>query len=138
MNQPFTMPADPLDLEIDPGVPVRSLKTPEECTAALMRLENDMAVIRGQIARAEENPEDVRPGWRTRAQGAMRWKKRTAKAIHVHAATLASSKRPPVDERRKVLLAIIHDEIGPLEFARIMGVAAERRPDMFDEPGREP
>ena len=68
----------------------------------------------------------------------MRWKKLTAKAIRVHANAMASSRRPPIDERRKVLLAIIHDEIGKAEFDRIMAVAAERRPDVFGETGREP
>ncbi len=129
-------PADPLDLEIEPGMPVRFLKTQGECTAALMRLENETAIIRAQIARAEENPEGVRPGWRTRAQGALRWKKLTAKAIKAHALTLAVPRRPPDDERRKVLISIIKGEIGQTEFDRIMTVAASQRPDMFDAPGR--
>jgi hypothetical protein len=137
MNQSFTLPADPLDLEIEPGIPVRSLKTRAECDAALMRIENDAARIRAQIARAEEDPDGVRPGWRTRAQGAMRWKKLTAKAIRAHAIALATPKRAPIEERRKVLLAIIHDEIGATEFDRIVALAAERRPDVFGEPGRE-
>jgi hypothetical protein len=101
-----------------------------------MRLENDMAIIRGQIARAEENPDGVRPGWRTRAQGALRWKKLTAKAIRAHAATLVVSTRQPAEERRKVLLSIIHDEIGEAEFDRIRGVAAARYPELFGAPGR--
>ena len=125
-------PTDPLDLEIEPGMSVRSLKTQGECTAALMRLENETAIIRAQIARAEENPDGARPGWRTRAQGAMRWKKLTAKAIKAHALTLAAPRRPPIDERRKVLLAVIFDEIGQAEFQRIKGVAAARHPGLFD------
>jgi len=138
MIRHLAAPADPLDLEIDPGVPVRSLKSPRDCTAALMRLENDMAIIRSQIANAEENPEDVRPGWRTRAQSAMRWKKLTAKAIKAHALTLASPSRPPIDERRKVLLAVIYDEIGEAEFERIKGIAAARHPGLFDSVEVEP
>lgn len=123
---------DPLDLEIAPGVPVRALETPEDCTHALMLLENDMAVIRGQIARSEENPDDVRPGWRTRAQGALRWKKLTVKTVRAHAASLH---RPADEDRRKVLLSIIKTEVGQAEFDRLMAVAATKRPDLFEVDG---
>lgn len=135
----YPVVTDPLDLEIEPGVPVRALISLDECTSARMRLENEMAVIRGQIARSEENPDDARPGWRTRAQGALHWKKLTVKAINAHTVTLqramppvqSASAKQHMDDRHRVLIDLLRIEVGEDRFAEVVAIAKERYPALF-------
>lgn len=104
-----------------------------------MRLENEMAVIRRQIARSEENPDDVRPGWRTKAQGALRWKKLTVKAINAHVLTLRKASTPVrsvaakqhMDDRHRVLIDLLRIEVGEDRFAEVVALAKERYPALF-------
>lgn len=123
----------PFDLEVWPGKTVRQLASRGECQQALFRLEMDMADITAQIARDEAEPGLHPPGWRTRAQNAMRWKKRVKTAI----ADFAKRYDPPsapAATKRKLLLDVIKDELGADEFDRLVGIAKGRHPHAF---GRE-
>lgn len=132
MNRPFTMPvpSDPLDLIVEGDTTVRDLKTREECEAEALRLEMDIEGIIAQIAESEADPGHRGPGWRTRAQSAIRWKKRVRSAIKNHAATL-SVRRPKPDDKQRVLIDTIRLELGEDEFARLVAVAKSRHPQLF-------
>lgn len=135
MNRPFTMPvpSDPLDLIVEGDTTVRDLKTREECEAEALKLEMDIEGIIAQIAQSEADPGHRAPGWRTRAQSAIRWKKRIRSAIKNHAATLnpARSKPPKPDDKQRVILDTIRLELGEEEFARLVAVAKSRHPQLF-------
>lgn len=133
-GSPFTAAADPLDLEIEPGLRVRDLPTREECTAAVMRIDMEIDGIIAQIADAEANPSRRSPGWRTRAQSAIRWKKRVRAAINAHATAMAAG-RPHLDDKRQVILDTIRFEIGADEFERLVAVAKSRYPHLFGGSG---
>mgnify|MGYP006894104620 CR=1 FL=1 len=81
---------DPLDLEVESGtgITVRDLETVAQCTSHLMKIDDDLAVMRSQIARHEEDPTSRPAGWRSRVQNAMSHKKRVRKAITTHAQTM--------------------------------------------------
>jgi hypothetical protein len=134
ITKPAFYSADPLAYEIKPGVTVGDLKTKEECTVAIWGLERERDKILGQIATDEARPAmDRRPGWRTKAASALRWKKRIISAIHTHAGTLVPP-RPPKSSsevRANVILNIIRDEVGPREFERLIDLAKASRPDVF-------
>lgn len=132
MNQPLTMPAptDPLDLIVEGDTTVRDLATREECEAEALRLEMDIERIIAQIAQSEADPARRGPGWRTRAQSAIRWKKRVRSAIKNHAATL-SVRRPKPDDKQRVIVDTIRLELGEDEFARLVAGAKSRHPQLF-------
>ena len=122
----------PFDLEILPGKTVRQLASRDECQAALFQIENDLLTIQNQIAGAEANPASVAPGWRTRAQTAIRWKKRIRTAI----VDFAKGYEPvptPTGTKRKLILDVIKDELGADEFDRLIGIAKQRHPHAFKE-----
>lgn len=122
---------DPLDIEIEPGFRVRQLCTPAECATAILKIENDMSLIAGQIARAEANPEMVSPGWRTKAQNAQRWKKRTIKAIREHGISLAKTTIGEKERRRQYILKVIEDEVGTEAMDRYVALTRQRYPSAF-------
>lgn len=124
---------DPLDIQIEPGVTVRDLKTPEQCTSAILKLDLQMSRIQSQIARAEADPTSVQPGWRTRAQGAMRWKKRAIKAINVYSIALA--KQAAGTSRGTLILRVIREDIGEALFEAYVETAKMRYPEAFAEGG---
>jgi hypothetical protein len=124
---------EPLDLEVVPGIKVRDLATRKECDDALMRLSLDMESIQAQIARAEEDPSTVLPGWRTRAQSAIRWKKRIKAAITARALTLRRPPDLPSTARAEILLDTFRQELGDAEFERIREMARAQYLRAFDE-----
>lgn len=125
---PFNV-QDPLDLEIEPGFPVRNLKSAEECASALIKLDMDIESIIAQIGRSEADPDYKPKGWRTRAQSAIRWKKRVRKAIVTYASVFSTG-RPQVDDKRQAILATIEQEIGEAEFERLVSLAKDRHPHL--------
>ena len=128
-----TTQADPLDLEIEPGFRVRDLNTVEECAAALIKLDMEIEKIISQIGRSETNPGDRPKGWRTRAQSAIRWKKRVRSAVLSYR-TMLTPTRPParsqVNDKRQAILDTIQREIGDAEFERLVQIAKDRNPDL--------
>ncbi len=120
---------DPMSLEIQPGFQVRDLTTPEECASALLRLDDEMASIRHQIAVAEERPAAAYPGWRMKAQNALSMKKRIARAIRTYASTMAAT-RPGINEKRQAILDTIKRELGDAEFDRLVALAKDRSPHL--------
>lgn len=131
MKPPYQPITDPLDFEIEPGRRVRDLSTPEECASATLRLEMDMESILAQIGRAEADPDRVEPGWRTRAQTALRWKKRIRKAVLSYRQVLVS--QPGRDARRRAILDTIREEVGDEAFDAYVDLARGRRPSAFAE-----
>lgn len=120
---------DPLDLEIEPGFRVRDLNTVEECAAALINLDMEIENIISQIGRSEASP-DLKPkGWRTRAQSAIRWKKRVRKAVFTYRATLTPT-RPQITDKRQAILDAIKAEIGDAEFDRLVQIAKDHNPNL--------
>lgn len=119
----------PLDLEVSPGIRVRDLKSRTECADAMFRIELDMESIQAQIGRAEADPALAAPGWRTKAQSAIRWKKRIKAAIYNYAASLEAL--PPVTAKHKALIDTFKVELGADEFERIFAIAKMRYPDAF-------
>jgi hypothetical protein len=120
---------DPLDLEVEPGVKVRDLNTPEKCATAKMELDMEIETIASQIRHSEANPGHRPSGWRARAQGALRWKKRIRRAIVAYAPTL-SGPRTGVDDRQRTILDTIRTEIGDDEFDRLVALAKARHPHL--------
>jgi len=120
---------DPLDIEVQPGTRVRDLKSVDECTSAILVIEHDMAKIMAQIGRAEADPDTVEKGWRTRAQGAMRWKKKARRAVMAHAQTLAHGSIGTAD-KRQAILRTIKAAIGADEFNRLVLLAQMQNPDL--------
>lgn len=135
MNTPLTS-FDPLDLEVAPGLRVRDLSSRAQCDEAMLRIAMDMESIVAQIGRAEEDPTLAAPGWRTKAQSAIRWKKRTKAAVHQFAQTFDPAPAPTaVTAKRKAIIDTFKDELGADEFERIIAVAKARHPAAF--AGRE-
>lgn len=122
---------EPFDLEVEPGKTVRQLTNRIECQQALFKLDLDMASIQAQIAAAEAAPDTVEPGWRTRAQSAIRWKKRTRIAI-MDFAKRFEPVATPTATKRKLLLDVIKDDLGADEFDRLVGIAKARHPSVFN------
>jgi hypothetical protein len=132
--------ANPGALEIEPGTTVADLKSREECERARFLLETAIDSIMSQINRSEEeiaagNPPE--PGWRTRAQNAIRWKRRTIRAIADHAARLSSPKAGvPEGARRQAILDVVEDYLAPDEFADLVQMAKTQHPELWpSEPG---
>ncbi|WP_275790461.1 hypothetical protein [Pararhizobium gei] len=126
---------DPMDIEIEPGIRVRDLTTTEDCEASIIIIERDRDKICAQIATAEETP-GIRPaGWRTRAQSALRWKKRVLKAVRAHqvglptAVAMASSAKRR--DRRQILLDVILDDIGEAAVDAYVTAARAKYPEAF-------
>jgi hypothetical protein len=131
MNQSFT-DFDPLNLEVVPGTKVRDLPSPEACASALLRIEMDMESINAQIAAAEASPKLAAPGWRTKAQSALRWKKRIYKAVQAFAKTFDATPSPTT-VKRKLILDTVRDELGDAEFDRLVAIAIDKHPEVFAE-----
>lgn len=129
MNQPLTN-FDPLDLEVAPDVKVRDLKSRAECTEAMLRIDMDMESIQAQIGRAEADPTLAAPGWRTKAQSAIRWKKRIKTAVHVFAQSF-DMPPPLLSAKRKAIIETFKNELGADEFERIIAIAKVRYPAVF-------
>lgn len=130
MKVGFFDAVDPMDLEIEPGgMRVRDLASAEQCAAAMMKIDMEIESILAQIARAEADPDRARPGWRTRAQGAIRWKKRTRHAIQTLATTLRVS-RPTLADKHKAILDTIERELGSDQYERLVALAKERNPHL--------
>lgn len=127
---------EPFDLEVEPDVTVRQLQSREQCQAAMFKIDMDMEGIQAQIASAEANPDAVEPGWRTRAQSAIRWKKRTKTAI-LDFAKRFEQPAVPTATKRKLLLDVIKDELGAEEFVRLVDIAKARHPHAFKEAAGE-
>ena len=125
----ITAHLDPLDLEIEPGFRVRDLNTVEECNAALLNLDMAIESILSQIAHSEANPDRKPKGWRTKAQSAIRWKKRVHKAALAYRAMLTPT-RPQIGDKRKAILDTIKREIGEAEFDRLVQIAKDRNPEL--------
>lgn len=122
---------DPLDLELEPGGRrVRDLRSPEECASAIMKLDMEIESIIAQIAHSEADPSRSAPGWRTRAQTAIRWKKRTRRAVQSMATTLRPF-RPALADKRQAILDTIEYEIGSEEFEKLVKLAKERNPHLL-------
>lgn len=127
--------ANPGALEIEPGTTVADLKTRDECDRARFLLETTIDNIMSQITRSEEEiaaghpPE---PGWRARAQNAIRWKRRTIKAINDRVSRLPSVKAAaPVGDRRKAILDVIADDLGRAEVERYAAIARMKHPELW-------
>lgn len=127
-----TIAPDYRDLEVSPGVRVRDLSSQEECTAAIYQIEMDREKINAQIARAEAGEDEREPGWRTRAQTALRWKKRIRQAIQSHASGLKSAAEN-AGSRRQAILDFIKAEIGANEFEQLVEKAKAANPALFLE-----
>ncbi|MEP9370489.1 hypothetical protein [Mesorhizobium sp. KR1-2] len=129
------IPTDPLDLIVEGDMCVRDLRTREECDAEVLKLEMEIESIIAQIAESETDPARRGPGWRTRAQSAIRWKKRVRSAIKNHAATLRPARHKPdvkqQDDKQRVILDTVRLELGEDEFARLVAVAKSRHPHLF-------
>ncbi|MGN6549256.1 MAG: hypothetical protein ACTHJ3_05115 [Pararhizobium sp.] len=121
---------DPLDLEVEPGFRVRDLASKDECDAAVLQIDMAIERILAQIGHAEASEEPSPPGWRTRAQSAIRWKKRVRQTVVTYAKTM-EPKRPPSERRRQVILDTIRSEIGDDEFERLLAIAKRRHPEAF-------
>lgn len=122
--------AEPFDLEVLPGKKVRDLASREECQRAMFAIDMALETIAGQIAQAEADPLSREPGWRTRAQSAIRWKKRIKTAIYDFSRRFEPVPTP-TGTRRKLLLDVIKDDLGADEFDRLVGVAKRLHPEAF-------
>ncbi|MGV8833281.1 MAG: hypothetical protein ACOH2N_15005 [Devosia sp.] len=124
--------ADPFRLELSPGKKVQDLTSREDCQRAIFSLDMEMESIAAQIAKAEANPAAVVLGWRTKAQSAIRWKKRTRTAVM----DFAKRFEPipvPTGTKRRLIINVIKDELGPEEFERLIDIAKARYPHAFRE-----
>lgn len=79
---------DPQAWEFKPGHRVGGLATIEQCEEALLIIDMDRDKILAQIGEHEADPGSRAPGWRTRAEGALRWKGRMKNAVHKRAREL--------------------------------------------------
>lgn len=125
------------DIEFAPGVRIRDLQDVNACRDAVSHLEYEIGSISAQIARAEEEPETVQRGWRTRAQNAQRWKKRAIKAINVRASELGKLDHKPApahkNECREAILKVIREDIGETAMDAYVATAKRRYPEVFEQ-----
>jgi hypothetical protein len=127
----FRHPSDPLEMELEPGGQrVGDLMTREQCAAAVARLNTAIDSIIAQIGNSEIDPTSKPAGWRTKAQSAIRWKKRLRGAVNAHAATLDKGLSGR-DDRSKAILDTIRAELGAGEFERLVALAKGRNPSLF-------
>ncbi|CDN96053.1 hypothetical protein [Agrobacterium tumefaciens] len=123
------------DIEVAPGVRIGDLQDVDACREAVARLEYEIGSISSQIARAEEDPASVLPGWRTRAQNAQRWKKRAIKAINVRASEFGKQEVKPApahkNECREAILKVIREDIGEAAMEAYVATAKRRYPELF-------
>jgi hypothetical protein len=122
---------EPFDIELSPGRRVRDLKSKEECQQATFHLEVEMANIQTQIANSETNPSAVAPGWRTRAQSALRWKKRARTAV-LDFSRRFEPQKPPLRVRYDAVLNALRDDLGNDRFEAFMLKVRERVPSAFE------
>lgn len=121
---------DAMGLIVREGVAVRDLKTREECVQAVVDIDMQIEGMLSQISRVEADPEHSlnRPGWRSKVQGAIRWKKRAKAAVNKLIVQFDKSK--PTDQSkdsfRYVLLDTLRLELGDAEFERIRDIARDR------------
>lgn len=128
---------DPLDIEIEPGFKVRDIKSVEECVGVISRLELQISSITSQIARDEQNPSQSRPGWRSSAQNAIRWKKRAMKAIRLHQEGMARTAAADKETKRATILKVIGEEIGENAMLEYVRIAHRRYPSVFGEDAHD-
>lgn len=131
---------DAMDLIVREGVTVRDLKTREECAQAIVDIDMQIEGMLSQISRVEANPDSNlnKPGWRSKVQGAIRWKKRARKAVNALHATLSGHiSRPPgsKDMLRHIMLDTFRLELGDAEFDRIASIARGRYRVAFPDSG---
>ena len=124
---------DPLDIEIVPGTKVRDIQSVDECTTAVLRLENDISRIVSQIARSESEPATVQPGWSSRAQGAIRWKKTAIRALNARAILLKQAQAGGARSKGVAILKVIREDIGETAFEGYVETARLRYPEVFPE-----
>lgn len=125
---------DPLELEIVPGQKVRDLTTRTECGRALAQVDMQIESILSQIGRSEAEPDTIphKPGWRSKAQAAIRWRKRTRAAIHRHMHSLPYPAGDSRKTRAQIVLDTFAQEHGQAEFDRIYELARERHPEAWE------
>jgi len=125
------------DIEVAPGVRIGDLQDADACREAVARLEYEIGSISAQIARAEEDPASVLPGWRTRAQNAQRWKKRAIKAINTRMSEMGKQehKAAPAhkNECREAILKVIREDIGETAMEAYVATAKRRYPEVFQQ-----
>lgn len=125
---------DPMELEIIPGRKVKDLKTREDCAIALTQIDIQIEGILSQIQKSEANPDSSlnRPGWRSKAQAAIRWKKRTRAAVQRLATRLPNPALAARKTRAQLVLDAFAEEYGQEEFDRIYEIARARNPDVWE------
>ena len=121
---------DPNAFENEPGTTVGDLLTRDECDHARLMLESNIDTVMSQISKSEQDAREGRPweaGWRTRAQNAIRWKRRAISAIRQREVTLpARGDKPAIHDKRRAILKTIEEELGSTEFERLVGIAKDR------------
>lgn len=132
-NEPHFVKTE--DIEVAPGVCIGDLQDVDACREAVARLEYEIGAISAQIARAEEDPASVLPGWRTRAQNAQRWKKRAIKAINTRISEMGKLDHRPApphkNECREAILKVIREDIGETAMEAYVATAKRRYPEVF-------
>ena len=132
---------DPMDLIVREGTTVGDLKSKEECARAVVDIDMQIERMLAQIARVEADPShDLnKPGWRSKVQGAIRWKKRARKAVNKVLAGLEPP-RPSggKDTLRHIMLDTFRLELGDVEFDRIANIARDRYRVAFMVPLESP
>lgn len=126
----------PLDIEIEPGFPIRNLETVEACDGILMKLDMEIGSIINQIGMSEADPKAFEKGWRTKAQNALRWKRRVTSAIHARRETLRKETPPArsgdaAESRRALIIAVIQEDIGDEAMERYARIARHRYPEAW-------
>jgi len=136
-------------LVIRPGLTIGDIKDDKEALHdAVTTLEMEVSDIKAQLAGDIAVPASSNPDWARRAQGALRGK---VKALATVRALLGGMRRqrqaeaakqakvsgllprPERDQRAKMLLDTIRDELGDAEFDRLKAIAKERYPVLFGE-----
>lgn len=124
-----------LDMEIEPSLKVRDLSTFDECQRAMLMLTDTINNIGSQLKNAEM--ERLRTGiptnkeWRASAQRAIVWKKQVRHAVAIHSRTMPSPIADRRDAYKQAIIDAFHDELGHDEFHRILVIAKERNPELF-------
>ncbi|HEV7417899.1 MAG TPA: hypothetical protein VGN98_17225 [Tianweitania sediminis] len=124
---------EPFDMTLsrDRDQRVRDLTSVEQCDQALCVIDGEQALILAQIADDEALPTRP-PGWRTKAQNALRYKKRLRTAVLNWRLLLGKGAK---QDKRKLLLQVIKEEVGEDDFARFVALASAEHPGVFDGEG---
>jgi hypothetical protein len=119
---------DAMELRINEFKKVSDLKSREECMAAIVDIDMQISSMLSQISAVEANPEHAlnRPGWRSKIQGAIRWRKRTRQAVQLIAHQFEKKRPPSKDSFAQVLLDTFRLELGDAEFDRVKDIARDR------------